>query len=179
MTPEQLAHLRALASAATPGPWESDLDICDSEEGIVALVFDGEYRLFASLATDVVIKQRGETWTEEDTKRRDEYWRFARSSQELRDAQYIAAANPQAVLALLDRIGELEVYADAIRRAQEVNRDKARIAELEAALREACDGWETAFFSNYGWSVESMRRRHGEHEDVERLRAIADRGEKP
>lgn len=107
--------LRALALKATAGPWSADLDMFDSNEGIVCLVSDPTCELMAILGTDLVIES-AEPWTAEAEAAKNAQWRKARETQQLRDAAYIAAANPQAVLALLDRI-----------------------AALEAGLREACE----------------------------------------
>lgn len=117
--------LRKLATAATPGPWEAELDCFSEADKIEAVVSTEGTRMLFSSGTDVPLhRQAGARWTEDDELKRDAQWAKARETQELRDAQYIAAANPSAVLALLDELDEARA---------EVAELRSRLAGAEAA----------------------------------------------
>lgn len=89
-----LQKLRALAMAATAGPW-------DMQTGVYADP-DGDDDL--SFARGPMIKRdSGDTWNGR--------WR----QQARANANFIAAANPTTILALLDRIDELEANAVRMR----------------------------------------------------------------
>ena len=101
LTPETLAELRRMADAATPGPWEA-------ATGAVLLADDSDH------ATHVWYRR----WRDD---------RFLSIGKVLdneldqttpEDAEYIAAANPAVVLALLDAAAERDALAaklDAVR----------------------------------------------------------------
>lgn len=93
LTPEKLAELRWLAEAATPGPWE---------------------------AFGAVDGRRGERWLGVTTDMRaTESARagdvFAAQNCTRQDALFIAAANPAAVLALLDERDALAAGVERVR----------------------------------------------------------------
>lgn len=94
-------NLRSLAEAATPGPWEHDVDRFSNEEGIVAVITN--VRQGASIKDDMLVKI--ETGLLAHT---DEAWKRACESQERRDAAYIAAASPDRIIALLDALDEAD-----------------------------------------------------------------------
>lgn len=85
MTPADLSRIETLAREATPGPWERD-------ELQPRAVYRAKY---------------------DDCLRRVSECPALYGQQAMRDAAYIAAANPAAVLALIERVRELE--ADAAR----------------------------------------------------------------
>lgn len=89
-----IAHLRALLAAATPGPYEASVDRFDDEE-FVALVCDPSTDLLAKIGTEVVPYTRADDnapWTADDSNRRDACCRAAKVSQAARDAELLAAA---------------------------------------------------------------------------------------
>lgn len=94
-------ELRRLAQAATPGPWKQHLvdDTCvtDDRRDICTTFPEGGYDDDVDFNTDIEGRER--------------------------DAAFIAAANPAAIIAILDE-------KDAL---------TARVAELEAALIKICD----------------------------------------
>lgn len=105
MTDDELSAARALCDAATSGPWTSDLDMFDENEGIVACVMDGEISTIIKIATDLRIPNSN-PWTAEDSRRRDAAWELAREGQEVRDAAFIAASRTL-VPKLLDEVTRL------------------------------------------------------------------------
>lgn len=128
-----MSKLRELAAAATPGPWKHDLDMFDSDVGLVALVHDDK-DLLIEIGTDLTIAEPADgSWTDEDSKRRDAQWTKARWGQEYRDAAYIAAANPQAVIALIDT---LSAVLHTLRTTAASPADAAVYAEARALLAE-------------------------------------------
>ena len=100
MTPDTMA-LRRLAEAATPGPWRH---FHHATSGTNAVKHDGR--------TDIV------AWQGFDDSDRKEPRHAA-------NAEYIAACDPQTILALLDRLDALEKVAEAAQRALTAYDDKA------------------------------------------------------
>lgn len=94
-----LAKLKALAEAATPGPWRYRPDKYD-DWGYVRGPSDDEIDIGWTIA--VVSAGRHVSVAEKDEHRRTETDPYGDN------AQFIAAANPTAVLALIDRVEELE-----------------------------------------------------------------------
>lgn len=127
LTPETLAELRRLAEAATPGPWE-------------ATIFDSGHSKFefeASVCTqdvgDSICRMEGLLRTTDN-----ERYRTDGSL----DALYIAAASPDVVLGLLDRLAHMTEA-----------RDNAR-AEVERLIEAQHEGrWEEVATGDYErWS---------------------------
>ena len=85
--PLDLGRLEALAKAATPGPWW--------ERGAVHIVPESMSEAGMRVHTVSVPHDSGQRW--------DEIFAYVRS-----DAAYIAAANPQMVLELIERVRDLE-----------------------------------------------------------------------
>ena len=100
-------ELRALALAATPGPWKTDRHL-GSRSGEVLICFDAQDR-GRGIAIAETVPGTGEEYC---------------------NADYIAAANPATVLALLD---ELEAAHASRREAQ------ARVAELTEKMQARVD----------------------------------------
>lgn len=84
-----LDDLEKLEKAATPGPWEHDLDVFDSEEyEIQACVTNGKaVDLLALIATGVHARESGDA----DPLNKKQ-WALARESKAQADAAFIAAA---------------------------------------------------------------------------------------
>ena len=89
MTTDAISHLRALAEAATLGPWH----VYSTARVVSKTTYD------IAVCNDATIAESG---TDLDTKQAE------------RNAAYIAIMHPETTLALLDRIAELE--ADAAQR---------------------------------------------------------------
>lgn len=81
-------QLRKLAEAATPGEWIADIEVIQTEDGDV---YDS---CSVMRETDRI---------------------FGPTIETPEDAHYIAAANPQMILQLLDKIQELEDMTDTVR----------------------------------------------------------------
>lgn len=109
-TKTDVVKLRAAAQAATKGPWAANLDVFNDEDGIVACVVDSPITMLVQIGTDIPLHHVPDDgrWTAEDDAKRDAQWEKARQSQALRDANYLAAASPDVVLSLLDRLEQLE-----------------------------------------------------------------------
>ena len=109
MTPERLAEIERLANEATPGPWEWDLDVFNEDGEIESCVGAGiPIAMLFRAATGL------KTTTDGNTR---ETWHKAEKAQEAKDAAYIAAANPAALLDLIAHIRDLEAQ---VREAREV-----------------------------------------------------------
>lgn len=110
MTPSEIAHLKALCAAATPGPWqrctipsEAPTHIVQNTKGMPRQIVRG-------------------------------------MSLRKHDCDFIAAANPAALTALLD---ENERFQEQLRLANvDALLNEAQANDLRQALREACDLWE-------------------------------------
>lgn len=103
LTPEFLVSLKAKAAMATPGPWENI--VCCSDDGVV-------YEI-----ANPVLRQK----TEENGIEDEVIWNIIKSNcfddspcgvLKKANAAYIAAANPEIVIALIERIEELERQVD-------------------------------------------------------------------
>jgi Ead/Ea22-like protein len=128
MTPAKLAELRALAEKATQGPWSARPDIGGLESATALIIWpqnsiprSGVSRMLGSCGTDA--EGKGEA-----------------------NLAFIAAANPQTVLALLDEIERLQHVIGTPRCAEELlaklRLEQAATADLEqqlAAAREECE----------------------------------------
>lgn len=143
------AKLRELAEAATPGPWESDCDMFDRDEGIVACVINESVDLLVKIETGIYFPHK-ENYSAEDYAIRDHAWLEAEASQERKDAAFIAAANPQTVIALLDDNDQLRAacakWQDHFTNTPglaaanaEIVSLRAQLAAMTAARDEACD----------------------------------------
>ncbi len=107
MTEEDITKLRALAEAATPGPWIAEVDAFDHEE-ISAVVADAKTNLLFTSGCDVSMHHSNDAWSTEDSRLRDAQWEKAKASQAMRDATYIAACSPDVVRGLLDRLRDAQ-----------------------------------------------------------------------
>ena len=130
LTPEKLAELRRLAEAATPGPWE---------------------------AFGAVDGRRGERWLGVTTDMRaTESARagdvFAAQNCTRQDALFIAAANPAAVLALLDDADALRAELAHMREARDNARAEVkRLTAQVERVRALADEWTyNGEFGAYG-----------------------------
>jgi hypothetical protein len=102
VTNNELKRLRKLAEAATPGPWDASIDLERPDDVRVCYVRDGKHCDWCvSLSGECVEGTR--EWTPETLQR----WRA--------DAAFIAAANPTAVIALLDAVEGYQRGVDALR----------------------------------------------------------------
>ena len=115
LTPEKLAELRRLAEAATPGPWEA-FGAVDGRRGERWLGVTTDMRATESA-------RAGDVFAAQDCTRQD--------------ALFIAAANPAAVLGLLDRLAHMTEARDNAR--AEVKRLTAMVEAVReyAAARQA------------------------------------------
>ena len=110
MTPEMLAELRRLAEAATPGPWEA-FGAVDGRRGERWLGVTTDMRATESA-------RAGDVFAAQDCTRQD--------------ALFIAAANPAAVLGLLN---ELDTLADRLAHMTEArNNARAEVERLTAQV---------------------------------------------
>lgn len=103
MTDEQAARLRALAEAATPGPWDVRVAY-DADNGVVdpnTYVAPGYYDNIG------IYSASADKWPAAC----DEYNIFERN-----DAAYIAAASPDVLLSLLDALDEARRERDEAKR---------------------------------------------------------------
>ena len=105
LTPEKLAELRRLAENATPGAWE-------------AIIFDSGHSKFEFEAS-VCTQDVGDSICRMDGLLRTAVNERYRTDGSL-DAMFIAAANPAAVLGLLD---EVERLTTVVRRVRELHRE--------------------------------------------------------
>ena len=95
-----MSDLRELAKGARPGPWMSRTDVFDPEDnGIECTVEVDEYpHVIVQILTDFRNGTPGA-------------WEGVEASQERKNCDFIAAANPTAILALLD---ERDALAEAL-----------------------------------------------------------------
>ena len=100
LTDEKLAELRRLAVNATPGPWE-------------AIIFDSGHSKFEFEAS-VCTQDVGDSICRMDGLLRTAVNERYRTDGSL-DAMFIAAANPAAVLGLLDEVDQLVAAIDRVR----------------------------------------------------------------
>ena len=115
VTPETLAELRRLAEAATPGPWEA-FGAVDGRRGERWLGVTTDMRAIESARAGDV---------------------FAAQNCTRQDALFIAAANPAAVLALLDDADALRAELAHMTEARDNARAEVeRLTALVEAVRE-------------------------------------------
>ena len=111
MTALDLDRLEQLARGATPGPWSHDLDQFSDEDGPEACITDGTIAMLARIGTDVALPPRLPDHIPFTAERRaslDAAWALAKESQAMRDAAFIAAASPDVVIALVQRVRKAE-----------------------------------------------------------------------
>lgn len=139
LTPELLAELRRKAETATPGPWEWQ---------------DGSLKstgLPTAWGHETILDPHNCAYPSETPSDALGSIGNVAEARKAETAEFIAAANPAVVLALLDRIGELE--ADRKTVAHELSCEVtacsyaaqaavSRVAKLERCLAEAPDHWE-------------------------------------
>lgn len=103
ITPEKLDELERLARAATPGPWEYE-DMSQSVYGNSV----GGCRLEMSMHLVADIRGWG-------------HYRYLPNGQEIQDAtgNFIAAANPAAILALIERVRTQDAEIARLREAMQ------------------------------------------------------------
>lgn len=96
-------EFRAIAKAATPGPYKSDLDRFDNEEWaeIEACVTDPTGNMLFRAGTNVLAEITGA-------------WGLASESQARKDALFFATFSPEVVLGLLDKLEQYETHAKAL-----------------------------------------------------------------
>ena len=115
MTKEEIQKLKVLAEAASPGPWEDRLELNDSgiedEDG----------------ACICHIQDHGSINT---MARTGEHFSHA-------DARYIAAAHPQAILALIAELDEWKSMISTNRMHVELTQYRGALEECEMQLRDA------------------------------------------
>lgn len=147
-------RLRQLAAAATPGPWEPELG---EDRNTVDVFAESE-------ECDLICTRTG-----------GKMWGERLSPKSIANAEFIAAANPMAVLALLDEI-EAGERADALIQEEltaecarhrltmtERNRLLDRIEALEGLLREAADTLnEASGADSYAEFIQQCRAALGE-----------------
>ena len=119
LTPETLAELRRLAEAATPGPWEA-FGAVDGRRGERWLGVTTDMRATESA-------RAGDVFAAQDCTRQD--------------ALFIAAANPAAVLALLDHLAHMREARDNARAERDALRtwQSASLSPLASARRWRAD----------------------------------------
>lgn len=128
LTPEE-QRARELAESATKGTWEADLDLFDVEEPEIQACVSNDYGLtmLFTAGTDVMCESR-------------EHWSVAENSQAYKDAEFIAATDPQFIFSVLTRLEEA---------LEENEKLKDRAAELEESVREAIWGGESYFLPDH------------------------------
>jgi hypothetical protein len=102
-----IEKLKALALAATPGPWEVDTV---KSEGHYGTDEDGGYGYTAYVVTDGKGRPLMDSLNRDDSEIHEEYSdeeHYAWDELAKRDAQFIAAANPAAVLELIAEVERL------------------------------------------------------------------------
>lgn len=94
LTPERVRELLELAEKATPGPWDSELDVFDADGSIDATVADKDVEMLATIHTGVYkpVVNEYERWTAEMEAASKKAWAKAGESQAIKDARFIAAA---------------------------------------------------------------------------------------
>ena len=130
LTPEKLAELRRLAEAATPGPWEA-FGAVDGRRGKRWLGVTTDMRATESA-------RAGDVFSAQDCTRQD--------------ALFIAAANPAAVLALLDDADALRAELAHMREARDNARAEVkRLTAQVERVRALADEWTyNGEFGAYG-----------------------------
>ena len=118
VTPEMLAELRRLAEAATPGPWEA-FGAVDGRRGERWLGVTTDMRATESA-------RAGDVFAAQDCTRQD--------------ALFIAAANPAAVLALLDHLAHMREARDNARAERDALRTWQERVAVAAGIGEEVEG---------------------------------------
>ena len=117
ITKQDRQRLRELAHKATPGPWIGELDMFEPGE-IVAVISDKPVNMFATIDSHERFYCPEDPdeyeWTAEHEVQKNAAWKRARESQALKDGEYIAAANPATMTALLDALDEAESALERI-----------------------------------------------------------------
>ncbi len=116
---DHLATVRAAlahAGKATPGPWSAEMDIFDSDDGIVATISNVGTTMLATIGTDHVTTHA--EWEADPIaakEKADGQWRH-RDEQEMRDAAAIVALRnaAPAIAALADECERLADLFDRI-----------------------------------------------------------------
>lgn len=112
LTPEEIADLRAKAQAATPGPWangETVDDLFNADPIDWWLIYAGNDELGFPVKT--ICRATGYATEEEEKEAREHHRHTGKikdPGQGGRNAAFIAAANPQAILQLLDMVERLK-----------------------------------------------------------------------
>lgn len=131
MTAADRARLRELAEAATPGPWPA-MTWYGSEDGGHAAI--GPHHVAQDEEDDGY-----------NNGREDDAPGGPVEDRAMRDAAFIADANPTAVLALLDALDRAEAERDGS--IAEVERLKAEAVSVDNSLAEAAAHWEALIAS--------------------------------
>jgi len=123
ITDSEIARLEELEQAATPGPWEHDLD-CYEAGVIEAGVFDPEIKMLFTADT-------GERYKDADD---NESWVKARTSREANDAAFIAEIRTQTPR-LLDTLRRYKEALDlAVRLADEVRMECVPLVRFDEQM---------------------------------------------
>lgn len=158
LSPERVAEIRALAEKATPGPWEVDDEQNDGNFGGGPDCNSGykSYAVITGNKTVVDTLNSDLAEIEEDGDCEDGSWRYSRWDEVgRRNAAYIAALDPQTVLALLAPHEALR--AEVERLGASARRWDALINCAHMAMR----GW-AGFGLNDGTPPDSSGHRHME-----------------
>lgn len=110
------AELRRLAEAAMPGPWAADAVPTDGSFGGGPDTSHG-FDTYAVFCERGEIMDAGNSDLAEIIEEHDENGRHAWDETARRNMEFVAAANPTAILALLDRAEKAEAEANALREA--------------------------------------------------------------
>lgn len=141
MTPAQRAALRAMAKAATPGPWACIMHGQKSNDWTVGAASEhGEHG-----HSRPAVGMFSEEEAEEGRVQMDEYVCGRENAPGYSDATYIAACSPEVIAGLLDDLDALERGSSLARQwhddnVAEIAELKGQVATLEARekrLREA------------------------------------------
>lgn len=134
--------LRKLAEAATPGPWDVDTQFNDGRDGA-----GGE--LYCSFTSYVVGCGPSHAWksiadtTNSDVQNietdGDAHGTKSLDEQGRRNAYFIAAANPTAVIALLDEIDQLKKDVGTYGRHYDSAEEELTALRAKVKAREATD----------------------------------------
>lgn len=116
MTPADISRLESLAREATPGPWVAD----DTNEQLFGVMKDGVLHYLGS--ADPGLFSTSPTTAE----------------QEVANAAYIAAANPAAVLALIELLAQCKATLEALHPSTDL--PDSDVARLYNAMMEKLDG---------------------------------------
>ena len=124
-------QLRALADAATPGPWEYEWDEDEGEITVragTARVGEDGFAPGSYVTTDMILEHE-DAWPEDS------------GEQHAADAEFIAAART-AVPALLDQLDQAEARIKAVRELLDV--EERSMANLDIGACGIGEGWSAA-----------------------------------